>query len=53
MMWDNTRPMKGINPIHVMNECSFTVLLVARRQQSRAQAPLMPLLFPTATLEGL
>src|SRR6185437_14461483 len=27
MMWDNTRPMKGINSIHVMNEGSFTLLL--------------------------
>ncbi len=64
-MWDNTRPMKGISAIHVMNEPSFMDLLMfaqppgspmrahfARLGVKAGCGPLSPL-FPTATLEAL
>src|SRR5579859_1982298 len=40
-MWDNTRPMKGINAIHVMNEPSFTALLVSEPAVRRPYSPLV------------
>jgi len=51
MMWDNTRPVMGINPIHVMNEGSFTLLLVFTAPIGRV--PALSLRFATATMEGL
>jgi hypothetical protein len=53
MMWDNTRPVKGINPIHIMNEGSFTLLLVFAHGFSGGARPHMSPRFATATLEGL
>jgi hypothetical protein len=62
-MWDNTRPMKGISAIHIVNEQSFTALLMfaqGRRQLFPLGSRHVPVvcvlglaLFPTATLEGL
>src|SRR5215472_3833124 len=39
MMWDNTRPVKGINPIHIMNEGSFTLLLGGHARTLRMRTP--------------
>lgn len=52
-MWDNTRPMKGINSIHVMNEGSFTLLLAFApvRQEVRAAEYLHA--SPQLPMEGL
>ena len=51
MMWDNTRPVMGINPIHIMNEGSFTLLLVMAPRIGRP--PVSSPRFATATMEGL
>jgi hypothetical protein len=53
MMWDNTRPVKGINPIHIMNEGSFTLLLVLALGFSACARLQMSPRFATATLEDL
>jgi hypothetical protein len=54
MMWDNTPPMKGINPIHTMNEHSFTFLLTMTFTYKRTHAPVnLPTLRHKAYLEGL
>jgi hypothetical protein len=53
ILWDNTRPMKGISTIRFMNEHSFTFLLAFPLAAVERKYRTISTRFATATLEGL
>ena len=53
ILWDNTRPMKGVSTIRYMNEHSFTLLLAFSLASVERKCRTISSRFATATLEGL